>query len=239
MDITFSQSINGLAVSTMSVFTFPGLSLVYQKSRVDYITLDYIPGFLAFREAPSMVKLFESSKFDFEMKAKSISLVLIDGNGELHPRECGLACHFGVLIDTPTIGCAKSIFDLDGFNRGTIKKITAEFKKEGEVKGVSRALEGKSKRVWGYALKTTKKSFNPLIVTRGHKVGLESAVDVVTKCCIYRVPEPVRAADKESRMLILLFEKKYGKGIAKGDDINTCISDFQAIIDKDHFFNSL
>jgi deoxyinosine 3'endonuclease (endonuclease V) len=213
---------------------------VYQKSRADHITLDYIPGFLAFREAPSMIKLFNDAQSDFDAKAKAISLIMIDGNGELHPRECGLACHFGVLIDTPTVGCAKTIFSLDGFNRGTIKGLKKEFKKEGEVKGIFRPLIGaKNKRIWGMALKATEKSFDPLIVTRGHKVGLESAVKVVTKCCLYRVPEPVRASDKESRNLITEFDKKFNARVMKNEKIEDLVNEFQLFIDKNHYVNKL
>lgn len=239
MDITFSQKVEGVAVSTMSVLSFPSLKLVYQKSRADLITQEYIPGFLAFREAPTMVQLFKSSLADFDSKAKSISVFMIDGNGELHPRDCGLACHFGVLIDRPTIGCAKTIFDRDGLNRGTIKQLKAEFRKEGEVKGVFRPLTGTSGRVWGMALKATQKSFDPLIVTRGHKVGLHSAVRLVTDCCIYRVPEPVRASDKESRDLIRFFETTHLEKISKGAQIQDLILDFQSFIDKNNFFNKL
>jgi deoxyinosine 3'endonuclease (endonuclease V) len=239
MDITFSQNIKDVAISTMSVLTYPHMKLVYQRSRVDHITLNYIPGFLAFREAPSMVKLFEDSLVDFEMKAKNISLVLIDGNGELHPRECGLACHFGVLIDLPTVGCAKTIFDLDGINKSDIKKIKKEFKMKGEVKGIAKPLIGKSKRVWGMALKATEKSYDPLIVTRGHKVGLDSAIKIVTKCCQYRVPQPIRAADKESRKLIIDFEKKYTQRLKNGEDLKMIITEYQEILAKKHFMNEL
>lgn len=38
----------------------------------------------------------------------------MDGNGQLHPREFGLACHLGVLLDMPCIGVAKTLIHVEG-----------------------------------------------------------------------------------------------------------------------------
>lgn len=240
MDITFSRKVKDLSVSTAAVLTFPAMKLVYIRSKVDFIALEYIPSFLAFREAPTMIDLFKETSKDFANAKAEIAAILIDGNGELHPRECGLACHFGVLIDKPTIGCAKTIFSLDGLNRKTINVLKKEFKQMGQVKGYSKELVGKSGRVWGIALKATKKSFDPLIVTRGHKVSLESAVQIVNECCIHRVPEPVRSADKESRHLVNLFERKWLADVEKGNvSMEDQIKKFQKELDEKFLYNKL
>lgn len=215
---------------------FPNPKPVYIRSSVEKINIEYIPGFLAFREFPTMFNLFKKVQKDVELKQKKIDAVLIDGNGELHPRQCGLASHFGVLADVPTIGCAKTIFVLDGITRNTIKKIKKQFKDKGEVKGIYQDLVGKSKRIWGKALKATEISYDPLIVTRGHKVGLNEAVELVTECCVNRVPEPIRIADKESRRLIKLVENDILSGKILNKDLT---KKWSFIFSQKYFLNSL
>ena len=78
----------------------------------------YVPGFLAFREIPSLLPLFE------KLKAKKPELwpdvILVDGNGIIHQNRFGLACHLGVLLGTPTIGCGKTFFYVDGLSKEKI-----------------------------------------------------------------------------------------------------------------------
>lgn len=74
----------------------------------------YIPGFLAFREAPHLMKLFQKLK---DTKPQFMpQVILVDGNGVLHQNGFGLASHFGVLADIPTIGCGKTVFYVDGIS---------------------------------------------------------------------------------------------------------------------------
>lgn len=72
-------------------------------------------------------------------------------------------------------------------------------------------LVGKSGRTWGAAVKNTKNSFSPLIVSVGHKVTIQKAIELVLRFSKIRVVEPVRLADKESRYLMGKFERFAGK----------------------------
>ena len=121
----------------------------------------------------------------------------MDGNGILHTRAFGCASHIGVVFDLPTIGVAKKTFDVDGLHKSNIKETCKQLlHKEGDVA----PLIGDSGKVWGAALRCTKDSTNPLYVSVGHRVCLDTAVSIV-KLCIdkFRIPEPIRCADLRSR----------------------------------------
>lgn len=88
------------------VLEFPSLNVVYERYQMVRLTKPYIPGFLAFREVPFLLDLLnELRKTRPELVPQ---VVFMDGNGVLHPRGCGVACHFGVVADIPTIGVAKT-----------------------------------------------------------------------------------------------------------------------------------
>src|SRR5690606_10448334 len=61
----------------------------------------YIPGYLSFREGPTVAAALRKLRHPF-------GAVCFDGQGYAHPRRCGLATHVGVELDVPSIGCAKS-----------------------------------------------------------------------------------------------------------------------------------
>ena len=115
---------------------------------------------------------------------------MVDGNGILHTRQFGCASHIGVQFDIPTIGVAKTAFDVDGLNKGVVDQIcTQNLKASGDVA----PLVGKSDKTWGAALKCTEDSKNPIFVSIGHRVSLDTAV-CIAKLTIdkYRIPEPIR-----------------------------------------------
>ena len=72
------------------------------------IEVPYIPGFLAFRELPLVIKTVEL----LETKP---DIYVFDGNGYLHPRHMGIATHASFYLDKPTFGVAKSYFRIDSF----------------------------------------------------------------------------------------------------------------------------
>jgi deoxyinosine 3'endonuclease (endonuclease V) len=103
----------------------------------------------------------------------------------------------GVLCDIPTIGCAKTLLSVDGLTRIGVKSLVNQRLKKG-IRTTD--LVGESGMVWGRAIVPPTAKANPVFVSIGHRVDLDTAVDIVTKCCAkFRVPAPVRHADLRSR----------------------------------------
>ena len=86
------------------------------------MTIPYVPSFLAFREAPHLLKLYETLK-NSESKEFLPQLIMFDGNGILHTKGCGLASHIGVMLDIPTVGSSKTSFYVDGLTKDRVRKL--------------------------------------------------------------------------------------------------------------------
>jgi deoxyinosine 3'endonuclease (endonuclease V) len=186
-DISASKENPDLAVACVVVIDMDGMKTVFEASEVVHITQPYVPGFLAFREVAHLKKLFMKCKA--EKPEVFPQVIITDGNGILHPNEFGLACHLGVLLDAPVIGSGKTFFDKDGLNKGDV----FEIKKQGVLKkaGDHVFLRGKSGRVWTAVFQATDDSTNPIFISVGHKISIETSVKVMNLCCQFRVPEPV------------------------------------------------
>ena len=127
-------------------------------------TFPYIPTYLSYRELPVITQLVKT----LPLKP---SMLMIDGNGILHPFRCGLASHTGVVLDYPTIGVAKSL--LTGTVEGTNVVVN------GEVRGQT-VLAGKATK--------------PIYVSPGHRISLSTSVDIVRNLCTHKIPAPLRYA---------------------------------------------
>lgn len=148
-------------------------ALVERQSAVRQTAFPYVPGLLSFREAPALLEAF--AKLRAEPDA-----VMFDGQGWAHPRRFGLACHVGLWLDRPTLGCAKSV--LIGSYR------------EPRPKAGAHAPLKDDKEVIGKVVRT-KDGVKPVFVSVGHRLDLASAVRVVLASCKgYRLPEPTRQA---------------------------------------------
>lgn len=187
IDISYSKNDDQKAVAALIVFDYPSMNVVYEDFEKETAEYPYIPGFLAFKEVPVYTILFN------RLKANKPDLwpqlLLVDGNGVLHTRGFGLASHIGVLMDIPTVGVGKTVFAVDGISQYGVKDLCEkELKKGGDMV----ELVGDSGRKWGVAYRSTDESKNPIIISVGHRVTLETAVNV-TKACIrkFRIPEPV------------------------------------------------
>eukprot|EP00267_Zea_mays_P042896 XP_020394931.1 endonuclease V isoform X3 [Zea mays] len=120
-DISFLKEDPSTACAAVVVLNADTLEVVHEEFNVVRLQVPYIPGFLAFREAPVLLGLLEKLKINAPHFCPQ--LLMVDGNGLLHPRAgFGLACHLGVLADIPTIGVGKnrtliSMFQLHSYIR--------------------------------------------------------------------------------------------------------------------------
>jgi endonuclease V len=202
MDISASKFNPDIAVVALVICDMKNnFNVLYEKFEFVKMTQPYVPGFLAFREVDHLLKLINEVKINHPELTPQ--LILVDGNGILHSNRFGLACHLGVLANIPTIGCGKTVFSVDGITKFSVRDMSKNLHKGGDFI----YLKGKSGNIWGAALRCTDNSTDPIIVNIGHKICLDSAINLVIKCCLYRVPEPIRIADKKSRRIIKEFEK--------------------------------
>ncbi|MFH1775223.1 MAG: deoxyribonuclease V [Chloroflexota bacterium] len=162
-----------MATGGIVLLDYPELKLVETRVVQGKLNFPYIPGLLSFRELPLILAAYEQLEH-------TPDLILVDGQGIAHPRRMGLASHLGLLLDMPTIGCAKS--RLCGSHQAPAEESGsyAELLDGGEVIG---------------AVLRTRQSVKPVYVSTGHKVTLKAAVHWVLACCRgYRLPEPTRLA---------------------------------------------
>ncbi|KAI9261093.1 endonuclease V-domain-containing protein [Sporodiniella umbellata] len=204
VDLSFPLNDRENAVACLVVLTFPKLEVIYQEFLETKLHYPYIAGYLAFREVEPLMALLDNLR---STKPEIYpQVILVDGNGLLHPRQFGIASHLGVLSDTPTIGVAKNFLTIKG-DLDDFKELKQRWEKTLCNKGDRFDLVGKSKTVYGTALRTSSK--NPLFVSQGNQISLELAVKVVLATSPkYRIPEPIRMADLRSRAYIRTEPKK-------------------------------
>jgi deoxyinosine 3'endonuclease (endonuclease V) len=213
VDISASKNMPDIAVSAL-VICDKDLKIVYEDYKLVKMTEPYVPGFLAFREVNHLVDLIN----DLKKNAPEFipQVILVDGNGILHVKGFGLACHLGVLVDIPTIGCSKNVFNVDGINKKKVKELS----KKSLIKGGDAVeLIGDSGTQWGYAFKSNDEVINPMIISAGYKISNDTALKIVKKSIVHRVPQPIRLSDKVSRRLIENYEVFINKNPDKEWDL--------------------
>jgi deoxyribonuclease V len=161
---------NNLAYTSAVIFDRKKLEQIELKVTKTVIKHAYVPGLLFLREEKPMMTTLKLLKNDFD-------LLLVDGNGQLHPRRCGLACHIGLILDKPTIGVAKS------FLCGKINNSFVEL--DGKV--IGKIIENKPNK--------------KIYVSIGHKINLRTATTIVRQLIKENewLPEPLRLADYYSK----------------------------------------
>eukprot|EP00041_Stephanoeca_diplocostata_P028068 m.784617 g.784617 ORF g.784617 m.784617 type:complete len:172 (+) comp23300_c0_seq6:1221-1736(+) len=146
------------------------------------------------------------------LNSRSLQIILFDGNGTLHPRHFGVACHLGVECDIPTIGVAKTLLACNGIpGEKDVREMCAQHLK---TKGDKLPMTEADGHVSGYAVLPTAKGSRPIYISGGHRVSLDTAVEVVLQCCIHKIPEPIRHADLGSRDYIRKLQEQRRHGNA-------------------------
>jgi len=176
IDVQYAR--NGSACAAAVVVAFPGLEPVERSVAKRPVTFPYVPGFFSLREIPAALAALEG------LRAKP-DVLLCDGHGVAHPRRFGLACHLGILADLPSIGVAKS-------------RLVGEHREPRFTRGAWAPLLDRGEEIG--AVLRTREGVKPVYVSIGHRVSLATAIEIVLACSPrYRIPEPIRAADRLAR----------------------------------------
>jgi len=137
------------------------------------VSFPYQPGFFVFREGPVLIKALQRLQV-------SPDVIMFDANGVAHEKGIGMASHLGLMLDLPSIGCAK-------------KRLVGEYEEPDNKLNATKPLMFKGKQV-GTVIRT-RMDVKPLFISIGHKIDLESAVELISSTTRgYRLPEPMRVA---------------------------------------------
>ena len=172
IDCAFSKDKKRIC-AVIVLLSLPDFEVVETVSAVEKVTFPYVPGLLSFREGPVCLKAASKLRANPDV-------FIIDGQGTAHPRRLGLACHLGLFLDRPTIGCAKSRLTGSFNDPGIEKGDYSWLKDDGEIIG---------------AVVRTRKNVKPVFVSVGNKCLLKDAIRMTLTCAIrFRLPEPTRLA---------------------------------------------
>jgi deoxyribonuclease V len=177
---------NNFAVCSIVVMDF-SLEVVETVYSIKPVTFPYKTGLLAFREIPVFLSAYGKLK-------SSPDLFIFDGQGIAHPRLLGIATHCGILIDKPTVGCAKSSlyprdFIIPPNSRFSASKL--RINNRSELKDTDGLI--------GYVLRS-KENVKPIYISTGFMISPENALEVIKRFITsYKLPMPTHLADKYSK----------------------------------------
>jgi deoxyribonuclease V len=155
-------------------YTFPRLEEIERRWVRMKLKFPYVPGLLAFREAPVLLAALK-------LLSTEPDLLLFDGQGIAHGRRMGIATHMGILLNKPTIGCAKS-------------RLVGTFEEPGADRGCYEPLVHGGETVG--AVLRTRKQVRPIFVSPGTGISIKTSINIVMQCLDgYRIPKPTREAD--------------------------------------------
>lgn len=158
------------------VLSYPQMIPLSYSLVIAKTTFPYIPGYLGFREVPAMLQAWNQIP-------EKPDLMILDGQGITHPRRMGIASHFGVLTDHPSIGCAKNM-------------LYGDYKPLGLKKYNDSPIISQGEHI-GFVLRT-KDGVKPVYISPGHKVSVNDSLELMRPCILkHRIPEPTRLAHEK------------------------------------------
>ena len=161
--------------AAVAVLRYPELDVLETATARCPTTFPYVPGLLSFRELPAVLAALEQLR-------EPPDLLLCDGQGIAHPRRFGIASHLGLLVDIPAIGVAKT-------------RLCGTHAEPPHQRGAWTPLRA-DEEIIGAVLRT-RIGVKPLYISPGHRIGLETALAYVMRCCTrYRLPETTRHAHR-------------------------------------------
>jgi len=161
-------------LSVFVLLTYPELEVVEKVWHHGPVELPYIPGFLAFREAPNLLQAYRKLQ-------QKPDLIMVDGHGISHPRRLGIATHLGLHLQKPTMGVAKKV-------------LVGKYTEPAAAKGSISPLVYKNEVIANVL--RTKYNIKPVFVSPGHLMDLDAATEIALACATkYKLPEPTRLAD--------------------------------------------
>jgi len=174
-DVAYINDTN-ISLCVIVIFSYPELELLNIINHHNKTSYPYIPGLLYFREGPVILETFKKLKIQPD-------IVIFDGHGIAHPRRFGLASHVGLLLNIPSIGCAKSI-------------LYGCYEEPGGKRGSKTLLYNDQHKPVGIVLRS-RENVKPVFI--------HESAEIIMNCLTrYRIPEPLRLADIEVRR----FKKK-------------------------------
>ncbi|MBW1700284.1 MAG: deoxyribonuclease V [Deltaproteobacteria bacterium] len=166
---------NKMTTAAAVILRYPTLDELETATVTLPVEFPYIPGLLSFREGPVILEAIGKLKIRPD-------LIIFDGQGRAHPRRLGIACHMGILLDIPSIGCAKS-------------RLCGKHTEPGIKRGCHVPLID-NEEVIG-AVVRTRTGVKPVYVSVGHRIDLNTSIHFVLECCRgYRLPETTRRAHR-------------------------------------------
>lgn len=175
VDVAYDKELNK-AFSACIVFDYETGRMMDGATSRGKIPMPYIPTYLTFRELPLIEKVLK------KLRSRP-TILMVDGNGILHPHRIGLASHVGVKLNIPTIGVAKKLLF------GDILGAPIPGGRPAQVKVGGRTL--------AYAYLSNEKVTRPIFISPGHRVSLRTTLKVVKRFSKFRIPEPIRHAHHE------------------------------------------
>ncbi len=168
------------AIAVAALVSYPNLDPIAIVSGDAPLAYPYVPGLLSWRELPAAVAALEQLP-------EAPDVLLADGQGRAHPRRFGLACHLGLAVNLPTLGCAKSI-------------LVGRYAALADEAGSTAPLVDKDEVV--AIVLRTRRGVAPVYVSVGHRIALDEAVAIVCRSAVRtKLPEPSRLAHNEAQRL--------------------------------------